>query len=173
MKSKTQHRHKRFLPKLAMVAALLLGSGVLPAALAGQGPEAPGWWSNARVVETLHLSAEQVSRIETLIYDSSGMMIDLRAKIAKASLELDRLLRTDDLNDDRVQATIDIIADSKCTIEREKLSVRVAVAKVLDSDQRAQLREVLKRAKTKRNRFKEYSGWNQRQEQRRERAPRK
>ena len=98
---------------------------------------------------------EQIQQIEAVIYDSGTVMIDLRAKLDKNMLELDRLLRATNLDDEAVQSTIDALADAKCAVERVQLTTRYKVAKVLNTKQRELMRRFLEQVKRERDQRRE------------------
>lgn len=121
----------RLLPALFLIAAL--------AALPAFADLDDRWWSNPRVVERLNLSPEQVKQIEDIGYKQGESMIDLRADLAKANLDLVRLLDAPALDDAAVADAIDRVVAAKCQMARAELESRAAIAKVLDQDQRMKL----------------------------------
>ncbi len=120
--------------------ALAQDKGMTPAADDGSdGPGMGRWWSNPRVAERLGLTAEQKKRIQDIVFKSGERMVDMRAQKEKARLEMLRLLGADALDDAALEKALDRSAQAQCALEREMLSARLDVARVLTREQRVSM----------------------------------
>ena len=151
----------------ATALALLLALVALPAAAQapplprddepGDGPGGPGgfgpgpggpdfeWWNSPRLKAQLGLSAEQEKAIESIMFGAGEKLIDVRAAIDKARLEMARVLSAEAIDDAAAKKAIDRLVDAECTGARLRHVSRVDVAKVLTKDQRAQLMQLMER----------------------------
>lgn len=158
----------------ATTLALLLTLVALPAAAQappmpqddepGAGPGGPGgfgpgpggpdfeWWSSPRMKAQLGLSAEQEKTIESIMFGAGEKMIDVRAAIDKARLEMARVLAADAIDDAAAKKAIDRLVDAECTGARLRHVSRIDVAKVLSKEQRVQLMQLMERRQRERPR---------------------
>jgi len=158
----------------ATTLALLLALVALPAAAQapppdeepGAGPGGPGgfgpgpgpggpdfeWWTSPRLKAQLGLSAEQEKAIESIMYGAGEKMIDVRAAIDKARLEMARVLSADTIDDAGAKKAIDRLVDAECAGARLRHVSRIDVAKVLTKEQRVQLTQLMERRQRERPR---------------------
>lgn len=171
----TTHRAARTAAALALLLALLaLPALFAPPAAAqvpppgddepGAGPGGPGgfgpgpggpdfeWWTSPRLKTQLGLSPEQEKAIQSIMFGSGEKMIDLRAAIDKARLEMVRVLSADVIDDAAARKAIDRLVDAECQGARLRHASRVDVAKVLTKEQRVQLMQQLERRQRERPR---------------------
>jgi Spy/CpxP family protein refolding chaperone len=116
----------------------------------GPGPGGPGgpdfeWWTSPRLKAQLGLSAEQEKVIQSIMFSSGEKMIDVRAAIDKARLEMVRVLSADAIDDAAAKKAIDRLVEAECQGARLRHVSRVDVAKVLTKDQRAELMQLMER----------------------------
>lgn len=110
----------------------------------GPGPGGPGgWWTRPGVVERLDLTADQRTRIDEIVFKSGERMIELRAAREKAQLALAQKLSADTLDNAALDRIAEELAGAQCAIEREQLRTRIDIARVLDVEQRREMRELL------------------------------
>ncbi len=168
----TTHRAARTAAVLALLLALF-ALLALPAAAQvppsgddepGAGPGGPGgfgpgpgpggpdfeWWTSPRLKTQLGLSPEQEKAIQSIMFGSGEKMIDLRAAIDKARLEMVRVLSADAIDDAAAKKAIDRLVDAECQGARLRHASRVDVAKVLTKEQRVQLMQLLERRQRER-----------------------
>ncbi len=145
----------------ALSPLLVLAFAIAPAA-ADLGDIADRWWTSPRVVERLKLTPEQVEQIETISYRQGEAMIDLRADLARANLDLLRLLDAPALDDAAVKDAIDRVVSARAGMARAELESRAEIAKILDLEQRRALMALAEAARERRpllrERMKERSG---------------
>lgn len=120
----------------------------------GPGPGGPDfeWWTSPRLKAQLGLGPEQEKAIESIMFDSGERMIDVRAAIDKARLEMVRVLSADTIDDAAARKAIDRLVDAECQGARLRHVSRIDVAKVLTKEQRVQLTELMERRQRERPR---------------------
>ena len=113
----------------------------------GPGPGGPDfeWWNSPRLKAQLGLSAEQEKAIESIMFGAGEKLIDVRAAIDKARLEMARVLSAEAINDAAAKKAIDRLVDAECAATRLRHVSRIDVAKVLTKAQRAQLTQLMDR----------------------------
>lgn len=158
----------------ATALALLLALVALPAAAQapplprddepGDGPGGPGgfgpgpggpdfeWWNSPRLKAQLGLSAEQEKAIESIMFGAGEKLIDVRAAIDKARLEMARVLSAEAIDDAAAKKAIDRLVDAECAGARLRHVSRIDVAKVLTKEQRVQLTQLMERRQRERPR---------------------
>jgi Spy/CpxP family protein refolding chaperone len=119
---------------LPLLLLLLVASLAASPALALDG--AGRWWSNPRLKERLGLSAGQIDAIEEITLRHRTSEIDQKAALAKVNLRLERLLDSDDIDEQAVRAAIEEISDLRCAMTRRELEARAEIAFVLTREQR-------------------------------------
>ena len=114
------------------------------------GPGSPGgpefdWWTSPHLQAQLGLTAEQEKAIQSIMFSSGEKMIDVRAAVDKARLEMVRVLSADTIDDAAAKKAIDRLVDAECAATRLRHVSRIDVAKVLTKAQRAQLTQLMDR----------------------------
>ncbi len=139
----------------ALVLAIALPTLAQAAAAPPPGPQAevggPGgppamddWWNSPRIAEKLGLSADQQKKISDMVYQHSGKMIDLRADLQKARMNLHHLLSADTLDDAAIGKAADQLNTAECALNQARVQLRVDIARMLTRDQRVALRDVFR-----------------------------
>ena len=124
-----------------LLTGLAAVSLILPAIAAGDAFSGR-WWTRPRIVERLGLTDSQIRNIEKIHFEHQERMIDLRAELGRANLELGRLLEVEELDDEALDKAIDRVVRVRCALFREDVESRAAVARVLDLAQRRMLRQL-------------------------------
>ncbi|MFY9853921.1 MAG: Spy/CpxP family protein refolding chaperone [Terracidiphilus sp.] len=140
---------------LSMAGILLAGSMAL-----GQGPDGgmgsgPGfgdrrppmerafgpqdghgrWWNNPRVAERLKLTDEQRKDFDNILLEHREKLIDLRASLQKAELELEPLMGADQPDETKVLAQIDKVAQARAELEKANAAFLLAIRAKLTPEQ--------------------------------------
>lgn len=104
-----------------------------------EGPEMrlpPGkWWENPRVVERVRLTAEQQTAIADLVYEHALEMIDLKAALEKAELELKTRVDRRQIEPDRVRASFRAFQAARMALESERFEMLLGVRQLLGPEQ--------------------------------------
>ncbi len=103
----------------------------------------PGrWWAEPRVVERLNLSDEQQETIRDLVYDHARRMIDLKADVERAGLDLAESVKRDDFDPAAVRTAHAAFQSARSKLESERFEMLLAVRGVLSAEQWASIQEM-------------------------------
>jgi Spy/CpxP family protein refolding chaperone len=103
----------------------------------------PGrWWAEPQVVERLNLSAEQQETIRDLVYDHARRMIDLKADVERAGLDLAESVKRDDFDPAAVRKAHAAFQSARSKLENERFEMLLAVRGVLSAEQWASIQEM-------------------------------
>jgi hypothetical protein len=94
-----------------------------------------------RHASDLDLSEAQISQLEELALDTRKQLIDLRADVQKAQLELQEWMRTDSENLTEMKQLLNTLAKRRADIQELKLMNWISVKKILTEDQKEKIRE--------------------------------
>ena len=122
------------------------GSGMGPGAGFGEhrppmerafgAPGAHGrWWNNPKVVERLKLTDEQRKTFDGILLDHRAKLIDLRASLEKTELTLEPLMSDDQLNEAKILAQIDKVAQARAELEKANAGFLLAIRAKLTPEQ--------------------------------------
>ena len=82
------------------------------------------------------LSEEQVNKLEKLAYDAKKQLIDLRAEVAKARLEMRQLRRSESDDLAEFKTHINNIADKNAQMEEVRINNWIEARKILTDEQK-------------------------------------
>jgi Spy/CpxP family protein refolding chaperone len=105
----------------------------------GPGGEHGRWWNNPRVVERLKLTDEQRKAFDGILLEHRERLIDLRANLEKAELEMEPLMSDDPPNEARIQAQIDKVAQARAELEKANDRFLLAIRVKLTPEQWKQM----------------------------------
>ena len=130
---------KKWLITCALLAA------VLP--LAAQEFELPPgkWWEDQRLADRVGLSAEQQQQIRDLVYEGARRMIDLKAAVDLAGLDLAEVVNSSDFDPKAVRASYAAFQTARKKLENERFEMLLDVRQVLTTEQWQKLQEVKRR----------------------------
>lgn len=103
-------------------------------AFGGHGVEGR-WWNNPRIVERLKLTDEQRKGFDSILLEHREKLIDLRANVEKAELEMEPLVRDDQPNEGRILAQIDKVAQARAELEKANARYLLALRSKLTPEQ--------------------------------------
>jgi Spy/CpxP family protein refolding chaperone len=103
-------------------------------AFGGHGVEGR-WWNNPRIVERLKLTDEQRKEFDGILLEHREKLIDLRANVEKAELEIEPLVRDDQPNETRILAQIDKVAQARAELEKANARYLLALRSKLTPEQ--------------------------------------
>lgn len=89
----------------------------------------------------LDLTDEQVSKLEKLAYDAKTQLIDLRAEMSKARVELQRLRRSNSEDVSQFKKHFNTMATLRVKIQEARLINRIEAKKILTDEQKQMLEE--------------------------------
>jgi Spy/CpxP family protein refolding chaperone len=128
-----------------MVAAalLLVAAGAMAQPL---GVPQGRWWERPRFADELALSAEQKTQLETLTVENARGMIDLKAAVEKAELDLRAVAEAEPFDAAKVRAAFREVQQARSRLENERFESLLRVREVLNSEQWRRLRELTRDA---------------------------
>ena len=100
------------------------------------------WWNNPRMVEQLKLTDEQRKAMDAILLQHREMLIDLRASLQKAELEMEPAMRNDQPNEAKILAQIDKVAQARAELEKANARFLLALRSKLTLEQWKQVQEI-------------------------------
>lgn len=124
--------------RLAVRLGMAIAVSLAAAAASAQGPGAGGprfgahrppmeramrgehgrWWNNPNIVEKLKLTDDQRKAMDQIFQAHREKLVDLRANVEKAEIEMEPLVRADQPNEAAVMAQIDKVAQARAELEK-------------------------------------------------------
>jgi Spy/CpxP family protein refolding chaperone len=93
------------------------------------------WWNDPAMVEKLKLTDEQRKSMDSILLEHREKLIDMRATVDKAELQMEPLMRDDQPNEARILAQIDKIAQARADLEKANARFLLAIRGKLTPDQ--------------------------------------
>ncbi len=97
------------------------------------------WWNNPKIVERLKLTDDQRKAFDGILLEHRKTLIDLRANVDKAELEMEPLMSADQPNEAKILAQIDKVAQSRAELEKANARFLLAIRAKLTPEQWKQL----------------------------------
>jgi periplasmic protein CpxP/Spy len=119
---------------------LVLAAGV---AAAQQFDVPPGrWWERPLVAGRLGLSPDQVKQLDATTYEFARRMVDLKATVEKAAIDLRAASDAEPFAPDRVRAAFAVLQQARSRLEAERFDMLLKVRELLTPDQWSKLQEL-------------------------------
>ena len=99
------------------------------------------WWNNPKIVEKLKLTDDQRKAMDQIFQEHREKLVDLRANVEKAEIEMEPLVRADQPNEQAVLAQIDKVAQARAELEKANARFLFALRAKLTPDQWKQVQE--------------------------------
>jgi Spy/CpxP family protein refolding chaperone len=99
------------------------------------------WWNNPKIVEKLKLTDDQRKAMDEIFQQHREKLVDLRASVDKAEIEMDPLVRADQPNESAVLAQIDKVAQARAELEKANARFLFELRAKLTPDQWKQVQE--------------------------------
>ena len=93
------------------------------------------WWNNPKVVERLKLTDEQRKSMDDTLQQHRETLVDLRASLEKAELELEPMMKEDQPNESQILAQIDKVAQARAELEKANARFLLALRSKLTPEQ--------------------------------------
>jgi Spy/CpxP family protein refolding chaperone len=93
------------------------------------------WWNNPKIVERLKLTEEQRKTFDGILLQHRETLIDLKANVEKAELEMEPLIRDDEPNEAKILAQIDKVAQARAELEKANARYLLALRGKLTPEQ--------------------------------------
>jgi protein CpxP len=93
------------------------------------------WWNDPAMVEKLKLSEDQRKAMDQILLDHREKLVDMRAAVEKAELEMEPLMQDDSPNEARILAQIDKLAQARAELEKANARFLLAIRAKLSPEQ--------------------------------------
>jgi Spy/CpxP family protein refolding chaperone len=111
----------------------------------------PGkWWENPRLVDHIGLTDEQQDQIRGVVFQHARRMIDLKADVDKAGLDLAESVDQQDFDPAPVRAAYAVFQTARHKLENERFEMLLEVRLVLTYEQWQKIEEIKQRMKQNR-----------------------
>ncbi len=121
------------------VMRFLVGVGlVLSGGVASAQPFSalPGkWWERPRVAAQLNLTPDQVARLNEATYPHARAMIDLKASVEKATLDLQAAADTVPFDADKTRMAFNVLLQARQRLETQRFEMLLKVRGILGPEQ--------------------------------------
>lgn len=119
--------------KVVIVCAVVVGAGIAAAQNLGLPPGR--WWERPRVAEQLGLSAEQKATLNTETIAHARALVDLKAAVEKAELDLRVLAEAEPFNGKATREAFANLQRARQRLESERFEMLVKVREILTAGQ--------------------------------------
>lgn len=93
------------------------------------------WWNNPKIIERLKLTDEQRKAFDGILQEHREKLIDLRANVEKAELEMEPLVGADQPNEAKILSQIDKVAQARAELEKANARFLLAIRNKLTPEQ--------------------------------------
>jgi Spy/CpxP family protein refolding chaperone len=97
------------------------------------------WWNNPKLVADLKLTDAQRKAMDDTLQQHRETLIDLRATVQKAEVELEPMMKEDQPNESLILAQIDKVAQARAELEKANARFLLAIRSKLSPEQWKQL----------------------------------
>jgi Spy/CpxP family protein refolding chaperone len=112
----------------------------------------PGkWWENPRLVEHIGLAEEQQDQIREVVFTYARRMIDLKADVEKAGLDLAESVDQEIFDPAPVRAAHAVFQTARHKLENERFEMLLEVRQILTYEQWRRIEELKQRIKQNRS----------------------
>ena len=126
-----------------VMAAAMLWTGAAAAQPLGVPPGR--WWERPKVAEELSLQAEQRAKLDSVTLEHARTMIDLKAAVDKAELDLRVMAEGEPFDARAVRASFAALQQARLRLENERFEMLLKVREVLTAGQWARLKAMTSR----------------------------
>ncbi len=93
------------------------------------------WWNNPNIASRLNLTDAQKKEFDSILLQHRESLIDLRANVEKAELELAPLIHDEQPNESKILAQIDKVAQARAELEKANARYLLAIRGKLTPEQ--------------------------------------
>ena len=112
----------------------------------------PGkWWENPRVADHIGLTDEQQDQIRGIVFQHARRMIDLKADVDKAGLDLANTVDQQEFDPEPVRAAYAVFQTARHKLENERFEMLLEVRQVLSYEQWRKIEEAKQRIQQNRS----------------------
>ncbi|HEV8131254.1 MAG TPA: Spy/CpxP family protein refolding chaperone [Acidobacteriota bacterium] len=130
-------------PKVVASTALLVVVCFGTSTVLAQIDIPPGkWWKNdPELIQSLNLTAQQIEQIDQVFERYRPTLLDLQLDLRKKSLDLQRMLQADKLDEARIESQAALVEQARGELAKERLMMMVKIRNHLKPDQWRLLQE--------------------------------
>ena len=99
----------------------------------------PHWWNDQKMIDKLKLTDDQRKGMDATLLQHRTTLIDLRASLQKAELNLEPLMSEEQPNESQILAQIDTVAQARAELEKANARFLLAIRSKLTPDQWKQM----------------------------------
>jgi len=111
------------------------GPGAPPMERAFHGMEHGRWWDNPRVSQQLGLTDDQKKKMDDIFQEHLLQLIDLNAALEKQEAIMRPLVSADQPDETKILNQIDVIAQARANLEKNRARMLFGIRQVLTPDQ--------------------------------------
>jgi Spy/CpxP family protein refolding chaperone len=100
------------------------------------------WWKNPELAQKLHLSEDQIKKIDGIAQTHHLQEIDLRADLEKQDAILRSQMETDPPNEATILAQVDKVTAARANLEKSQMEMLLATRQILTAEQARMLRDL-------------------------------
>jgi Spy/CpxP family protein refolding chaperone len=101
----------------------------------GPGGDHGRWWNNPKIAARLKLTDEQRKAFDGVLLEHREKLIDLRASLERAELEMEPLMDNDQPNEAKILSQIDKVAQARADLEKANARFLLAIRSKLSPEQ--------------------------------------
>ena len=105
------------------------------------------WWQRPAVVQQLGLSPDQTKKLEDIYLMQARAMVDLKATVEKAGLDLRAVADVEPFDAVKVRASFTAFQQARIKLDAQRFETLLKVRDVLSPDQWHKLRDILRTAR--------------------------
>lgn len=105
------------------------------------------FWKRGDVRSKLDLTNDQVRTLEQIFASNEHTLADLEADVKKKKTDFEALLADDRDDDKRIMAEVDLLEQARANLGKARVTMLLAMRKVLTPEQREKLRREHERRK--------------------------
>ena len=99
------------------------------------------WWNNPKIVEKLKLNEDQRKAMDDIFQKHREKLVDLRANLEKAEIEMEPLVKADQPTESAVMSQIDKVAQARAELEKANARFLFALRAKLTPEQWKQVQD--------------------------------
>jgi Spy/CpxP family protein refolding chaperone len=108
------------------------------------------WWEWPRVAQQLGLSAEQTQKLEAITLSQATAMVDLKASVEKAEINLRAASDAQPFDAKHVRDAFGVLQQARLRLETQRFEMLLKTREVLTADQWQKLRELARERRMER-----------------------
>lgn len=128
-----------------VLLACLFGTPLLGQGLGPPGWDVPQgrWWTRPAIAKELGLSPEQKTRLEEIVAERLTVIIDARAAVEKAQVELRQVAQKEPLDVQKARQAFQAVQQARARLEKERFELLLSQRQVLTAEQWQKAQEIV------------------------------